>query len=339
MSSTSQVTTFSDLYTDLQNRVRESTGNSATQTIAKRFINIGLQDMHVGQGENFPWAERHAVLVTQPQYNTGTVSINQGSTTLTGSLTGWDSLNSFGRANIRPGGKLVIDSGLEVYEVASLETDASLTLTSMFTQASVTSVEYRYFEDEYALDADFLRPLDQQFFDENTTIDLIGRREFRMRYPRNNIAGKPMIGTLVDREFSGNTTPVRKVKFWKPPNEAYTIPYAFVTNKLAVQNDGTAATSLSNDDDEPIVPLQFRHAIVYHALQHYYRDLKDDQRSQAAGNAYTDLMLRVLSDQEIGSNRPQLRPRIGTYADSARSPYKRRRSHRYTTGTRFDEIR
>ncbi len=339
MSSTSQLTDFSDLYTDLQNRVREATNNSTTQTIAKRFINIALHDMHVGQGEKFPWAERHEILVTRPQYTTGTVAINQGSTTLTGSGTAWNTAGTFGSNNVRAGGKIVINSGMEVYEVSSVASDTSLTLTSMYTQANASAVTYRYYEDEYALHADFLKPVDQRFFDENTTIDLVGRREFKMRYPRNNITGKPLVATIVTRNFSGNTTPVRKIVFWKPPDEAYSIPYSFVTNKLAVQSDGTLAESLSGDTDEPIVPKQFRHAVLFHALYHYYRDIKDDKRSIEAKAEYTDLLVRITADQEIGSNRPALRPQVHAYKDGARTPYKRRRSHRYTTGSRFDEIR
>jgi hypothetical protein len=48
VSSTSQLTTFSDIYTDLQNRVRVTTSVTATETQAKRYINIALQDMHLG---------------------------------------------------------------------------------------------------------------------------------------------------------------------------------------------------------------------------------------------------------------------------------------------------
>ena len=49
MSATSQLTTFSDLYTDLQNRVRVTTGVTATENQAKRYINIALHDLHLGQ--------------------------------------------------------------------------------------------------------------------------------------------------------------------------------------------------------------------------------------------------------------------------------------------------
>lgn len=338
MSVTSQLTDFSDLYTDLQNRVRVQTGITATSNQAKRFINIALQDVHVGFGEKFTWAERSAILVTQSEYTTGTCSINQGSTSLTGASTAWNTNNSFSVANMRTTGKIVINGGTEVYNISAVGSDTAATLSSSFTQSDVSAVNYVYFEDEYALDADFLRPFDFSFFDQNTDIKLIGRREFRLAYPRNKTTGKPLIATLVDRAFISNTTPVRRVMFWKPPNEAYMIPYNFITNKLAVDSSGTALTNLSSDTDEPIIPLQYRHILVFHALSHWYRDKKDDQRSQEAKAEYTDLLLRITGDHEIGTSRPQLRPRLGHYTRVAKRPFSGSRG-RYTTGSAFDEIR
>ena len=52
-----QVTTFADLYTALSNRVRIQTAVTATENQAKAMINTALYDMHIGNGEKFPWAE------------------------------------------------------------------------------------------------------------------------------------------------------------------------------------------------------------------------------------------------------------------------------------------
>ena len=338
MAVTEQVTTFADLVEDLQNRVRVQPGVTAVSNVAKRFINIALQDVHTGFGEKFPWAERNAILVTQPEYTTGTCTITQGSTSLAGASTAWNTNNSFGVANMRTTGKIVINGGTEVYNISAVGSDTAATLSSNFTQADVSAVNYVYFEDEYALDSDFLRPFDFQFFDQNTSIGLIGRREFRLQYPRNKTTGKPLVATLVDRPFSSNTTPVRRVMFWKPPDKAYMIPYNFITNKLAVSSSGTAQANLSADADEPIIPLQYRHILVFHALSHWYRDKKDDQRSQEAKAEYTDLLLRITGDHEIGSSRPVIRPRLGAYKRAAQRPFSKR-SGRYTVGSSFDEIR
>lgn len=338
MSATTQPTDFSDLYTMLQNAIRQDTSTTALQSQAKRAINTALHDMHVGQGEKFSWAERSATLVTQDDYTTGTLSVSQGSTTLTGTGTAWNTNNAFSVANVRVGGKFVINGGTEVYTVSAVASDTSATVSSAFTQADVTDGSYVYFEDEYALASDFLRPLDFQFFDQNHEVELINRREFRMRYPRNKIAGKPRVATIEDRAFSGDTTPVRRVRFWKPPDDFYSLPYNYVTSNLAVTAAGAEQTQLSGDTDEPIVPLQYRHVIVFHALYNFYRDKRDDDRAVAAKGEYTDLMIRITGDQEIGRTRPQIRPRLESYARSAKVPYSRRGS-RPVTGTAFDEIR
>lgn len=321
MSATTQYTTFSDLYTGLQQSVRVTTGVTATENQAKRYINVALHDMHLGNDTRFPWAERTAVLITQPQYTTGTLTATKGSATITGSGTAWNTNNDFGRANMRAGGKIQINGGLEVYEIQSVASDTSATLTSMFTQTTVSGASYVYFEDEYALASDFLRPMDQRSFDDEIEIELIGRSEFRRRYPRNYITGKPIVATLFDKPPSGNTTLVRKVAFHKPPDRAYMIPYSYVTANLVVSTAGAAQASFSADTDEPIVPLRYRHIILLHALYTWYRDKSDDDRSLQAKGEYESGIVRMLNDFDIGGNRPQLRPRIAHYVRRARRPW------------------
>jgi len=332
MSATTQVTTFSDLYTDLQNRVRIPTGVTATENQAKRYINIALYDMHMGNTEKFTWAERQAVLRTQAQYTTGTITTTKGSTTATGASTAWNTNNDFSVANVRVGGKLVIDGGTDVYEVTAVASDTSLTLNTPFIDTAVSAGSYVYYEDSYSLHADFLRPLNFRFFDQNHRIELLQRREFNERFIRNKVTGKPLHSTIIEDDFASSTAPVRKVVFHKPPDANYLIPYSFITNKLAVDATGTALTQLSSDTDEPIVPLYARHVIVMHALYHWYRDQKNDTRSAEAKAEYDESIVRLTADVEVGQNRPQFRPR--SYL----------RQHRRTRGKRvlgsaFDELR
>jgi len=339
MSSTTQPVDFSDLYTDLQNRVRVQTSVTATETQAKRYINTALQDMHIGYGEKFPWCEREATLILQPSYTTGTISVTNGSTSVTGSSTAWTTQNNYGVANVRAGGKILINGDSEPYTVSAVGGATSLTLSSRYIGSTVSGGTYVYYEDEYDLAADFLRPLSVQYFDAAREIELIGRKEFRQRYSRNSSLGKPMVACIVDREMSGNTTPRRRVVFWKPPQTVERVVYPYVTAYLAVSSSGTAQTSLSANSDEPIVPLRYRHAIVLHALSSWYRDKKDDQRSAEVWSQYTDLMLRMTSDTEFGQNRPQIRPRISTYVSGAKRPYRGGTVSRFVAGTRFDEMR
>ena len=271
-------------------------------------------------------------------YSTGTVAITKGSTALTGSSTLWNTAQSFGANNTRVTGKITIDGSTDVYTIASVDSDTGITLNERYQDDTVTAASYTYYEDEYDLAADFLRPLDLQFFDTNDSITLINRREFRERNARNKTPGKIKYATIVDRDFVGSTVPVRRVVFHKPPDSYDLVVYNYVTAYLAVTAAGAGQAQLVNDTDEPIVPIRYRHAILLHALYHWYRDKKNDTRSQEAKSEYAEMILRMTADSEIGANRPQMAPRLGGYKRAARSPYSRR-GNTHTTGSSFDEIR
>jgi hypothetical protein len=331
MSSTSQVTDFSDLVTDLVNRMRLATGVTATDTIVKRYLNIALHDMHLGFDYRVPWAERRAVLRTQDDYSTGTITATRGSTTLTGASTLWNTANSFGITNMRANGKIVVNGSRVPYKISAVSSDTAATLTTAYTETTAAAgSSYVYYEDEYDLATDFLRPVDIQQFSDAMEIVLISRTEARRRYTNNTVPGRPKVASIVDYAPSGNTTPIRRVQLFPPPNDYLLIPYSYVTSLLATSSAGVGQTSMSASSDEPIVPLRYRHAIVYHALYSWYRDRKDDQRSQEAKSEYNDIMLRISMDQDIGAPRPRLQPRIGSYVRAAKSPYRR-------GGGRFDK--
>ena len=120
---------------------------------------------------------------------------------------------------------------------------------------------------------------------------------------------------------SSPDTPVRRVALYPIPQQSLLIRYHYITSNLAISSAGAAQTQLSADADEPIVPLRYRHAILFHALYHWYRDREDDPRSQVAKQEYTDLVLRIAGDTEIGGRRARLVPRLGSYTRRARRPY------------------
>lgn len=338
MSTSTQPQTFSDLYAALMSRARVDSNQTINATNAKQLINTALFDMHLGNGERFPWAERNARLLTQPSYTTGSVTTTKGSASVTGSGTAWNTANDMGLSNVRAGGRIVFPGDPTVYEVESVAGDTSLTLTDAYRGTSLADESYTYFEDEYALAADFLKPLDKTRFDGRGEIEIMDRREFRRRFTRYATPGRIVACAIFDRAFSGDTTPRRRVAFFRPPQEAQYIPYAYVTAYLAVTSAGVAQTQLTSDDDEPIVPLYARHLIVLKALAHWYRDKKNDDRSAEVQAEYVDGVGRLLADVEVGAQRPRIEPRVTGYKRRSRNPYRAGRSRRHTIGTAFDEL-
>lgn len=344
MGSTTQPIDFSDLFSDLQNRVRVETGVTATENVAKRYINIALHDMHIGFGEKFPWAERDAVLRTKAPYSTGTVAITIGTTSLVGTSTLWDTNNDFSEKNTIPYGKIKI-GGNEVYEIAGggVGSDTAITLATAYISTTETAADYTYFEDEYDLASDFLKPIDLTSFSQNAEIELISRQDFRRSFPRNNLAGRPIVATIIRQEADTSASQTQgfrnRVRFYRYPEKVYIIPYTYVTSDLAISSTGTAAPNLSADADVPIVPVAYRHVIVLGALKNWYRDKKDDQRSIEVGAEYNTLLTRIVGDQEIGSNRPRFAPRVSPAKRRAKRPWITSATSRHQTGTRFNEIR
>jgi hypothetical protein len=77
--------------------------------------------------------------------------------------------------------------------------------------------------------------------------------------------------------------------------------------------------------------------VVYHALYHWYRDKRDDARSQEAKAEYTDIMLRIVDDQDFGApTKAHIHP-ANMY--STKRPYRSGLNGRVVTGPRFDQGR
>src|SRR3990167_7982437 len=153
MSATTEVITFSDIYTDIINRTRASSGNAATVVLAKRYANQALVDMHRVPGNKFSWAHRPAILITHAPYTTGTVSIAAATrTTVTGSSTLWNTaVTGFGFNNARVGGKMTFSGSNDVHEVTAVTSDRLITISPQWVGSALSAATYVYFEDEYAL--------------------------------------------------------------------------------------------------------------------------------------------------------------------------------------------
>ena len=331
--------TFADLYTALLNNVRADSSVTAIVNEAKRMINSALHDIHISNGEHFPWAHERANLITQPKYEGGTITISQGDTAAVGVSTLWNTANAFGVNNVRVGGKLSVAGSANVYEVSEVTDNTNLSFTPLFVDADVSAADYTYYEDNYALASNFLRPLDLLYFDQDRTIEIIGEGKFRAMFPRNNIPGTPKVAAIYDASFSGSAARQRRVILHQPPVDAQIIPYSYVTSNLAVSSSGSAKSEMVADTDEPIVPLIYRMAIVYKAQAQWYLERRNDlTRSQANEALYQDIVGKLVRDIEVGGDRPQFRPRREVYVRRAERPYAGR-GRRYTTGSAFDELR
>lgn len=339
MSSVTEVRTFSDIYTEILNKMRQSTNVTAITAQAKRYANTALHDMVFGFEYKLPWLERDSHIITAAPYTTGTVAVTRGSTTVTGTDTLWTTNNAYGVANARTTGKMKFGDH-NVYTITAVGGAGSITLRERYVADADldAGASYTYFEDEYTLASDFLKPIDYRRFTAAYNLPIIGRNEFRRLFPRPNVGGMPKVATLVDKPFSGTTTPVTMVQFYPYSGANYIIPYSYITKNLAVTSLGVEGQSMVDDTDEPALPVQYRQALVWFAISQWYRDKKDDTRSESAKADYQDCVNRIVGDQRIGANTTaRITPRSGMY--SARSIYGGNRGRRFSTNNSFDDFR
>ena len=335
MSTAGQPTVFSELYGDLLVRMRaDTTASGGSELIAKRYLNIALHDVHIQQ--NWPWAERTATIITRPPYETGTVSIAAGTrTTLEGNNTLWDTaVTGMGFNNLNAGGKVRL-GGAEVYKVGTVSSAVSALLQSRYVENVSTASTYALahsayvaYQDEYELAADFFRLVDARQFSDVMNIPVLGSQEFYRRYPRNAIrGGAPEKCTIVELGPTTSSDWQPRVVFYPYPNTSYQIPYRYMTRDLAVTSAGVGQTEMSADSDEPIIPVRYRHILLSYASFLWYRDQKDDARSQETYQEYVDGVKRIAGDSSPQRDRPRLVPLHMT-----RQPvFARGRGSRYTS--------
>jgi hypothetical protein len=241
-------------------------------------------------------------LLTHAPYTTGTVAIAASArTTVTGTNTLWNTaVSGMGFNNARVGGKIIFGGHPEVHTVTVVTSDTAITIDPLYTGAALTAATYTYFEDEYALASDFHRPLDWRQFSDEAKMDLMGPQEFRRRWVKNTRLGRPLHATIIQLSFVTNTAPRYRVVLNPVPNDELQIPYQYITTNLAVSTAGVEQTQLTTTTDEPIIPLGYRHILVFHALYNWYRDRKDDARSQEAKAEYVELLQRMSGDMFQG---------------------------------------
>ena len=338
MSVTTQPTTFADLYTLVLNQVRSQTSQANTLSQAKRAVNMALQDMHIGTTGQFYWAEREAKLTLQPDYSTGTVAITSGSQSLVGTGSLWNTAGTYGVTNIEVGWKIKLSGSEVVYRVSAIGSDTTITLDTLYVGTTLTAGTYNAFKDEYALASDYLRPVDLRFFDDNREIRLVDRRQLRRALPRNSVTDRPLVATQIELGPSGSTALRPRIVFAPPPDQAYSIPYSYITSLLAVSAAGVGQENMSADEDAPIVPLRYRTALYHFAMALVFQH-KDDVREQAERQAYQQIMARVINDSNPGDNQMRIEPSISSYTVRAERPYSGGSRHRqYDSNGRFDRL-
>lgn len=284
-------TSYQTLYQRVLRRGHLSVTDAVALPKVKEWINVRYQQ--IARLRPWKWLLKQGVIDLLAPYTTGTVTTD-GTATVTGDSTVWTA-SMVGR-------RFKSDDFDEVYLISAVGGATSLTLNTTFKGDDGSAKTYSILEPKYDLAADFDRFIDPHRSFTPYKLEPLGIGEMNRRWGLYGQSGVPTHYSILPD--SGST--LMNLILYPAPDLARTLYYDYLRT----------LTLLSGDDDEPLIPENYRDILEIGA----YADLlnyKDDQRSAFWEAQFERRLADLAADYAITDDFPKMRP-----ADHYRSYYR-----------------
>jgi len=230
-----------DTYINIINEVLAKIGitDDDVKDVAKQALNDVQNE--ICQAYNFSWLYSDSSFITVKPYETGTVTVTEGSKTVTGVGTTFTS-SMVGR-------KFVCENA--TYEISAFVSTTELTLLTNYAGVG-GSFTYKIYQDEYSLASDTEDVLSMRQENYPYKIEKVGIEVLDRYYPQRTSFGYPYFYSIIGEDDDG----YMKVAFYPIPNQARNIYYRYKKR----------VTEMTSDSDEPIIPLRYRWVLAKGAL-------------------------------------------------------------------------
>lgn len=229
----------------------------AMKTIVKVYVNLTQQRVAM-RTEELEYLQKRAFLTCVAPYETGTVAVSNGGTTVAGTDTVWTSAMT-GR-KIRIGGR-------DEYYTITYVSPTSLTLDSAYAGTAETAGEYIIFQDEYSLVSDVEKIISMVNNNQRRRIGHVDPLEFDDLYQDPTVIGNPFMRIPAGRDTSN----YMKVQLYPIPDTNYVLPYRY-RKQIA---------DMSGDNDVSVIPNKYHELLILGGLAMAYE--WDKKPNQAAG--------------------------------------------------------
>lgn len=235
--------------------------SSATLDDLKKYLNMAASDIW----NRYPWDERkvRSFVTTYAPYTTGTVSVTNGSQTVTGSGTVFPSDCA--------GKKFSLGLGQPWYQIDTRDSDTQITLVDNYAEATASAQTYRVWDDRVSLPSDCVELLKLWYQDGDEQYELQQVSAARMdewnHVPES--ADRPY-WSMMETQASG----VRRIRVGPDAPEG--------TRRIEILYL-KSYTDMSADGDLCVVPESRRDIIIHGALawmfkrDHYQRSRMEAQ--------------------------------------------------------------
>lgn len=275
---------FEDIYSAVLELLKIQSSDTTTIARIKRDINIGYQD--VMSRYNFWWARSLVEQQTVAKRTTGTISVTNGSTSIT--------FSSAPSASVA-GYQIKFAGFQEVYTIsAHTGASTSATLSVAFLGTTNSAVNYILWKDYVELPTDCNETVLVSHQFANQPMESMGLTEFR-RVAAQDLAkeGTPICYTTDDYTSGGK----RKMRYWPAVNlTAVTLDIDYMMDLARLDADG----------DEPAMPIKDRLVLFYYAASQAWARERNDEQSLKYMQMYEGQVAKMITKGQDSSDSARL---------------------------------
>lgn len=269
--------------------VLKDTGHSnpANETIKRaaclNFINNRYAQISTLQ--HWSWLYQEYDFLFKEPYSTGTISLEKGSQTVTGTGTAWN-------ANVVPNCILWLPTLDQTYLISEVTSNSTLVLEGQFAGEDVSDLNYEILKPIYSMPSNLEHVQGIQVDGIGKMIPM-GRQEFT-RFKQHNIglSGAPRYFTEIARRNDN----VRLIEVFPAPDKNYTSRLYYGVNIQPLSD---------SDSSLPLIPDRHRVTLYYGALSDMYAYLRDASMSEKYSAEFQLSLNNMRNDTQLTDSRIQ----------------------------------
>lgn len=252
-----------------------------------QFLNNIYQEVVLGR--EWPWMKAsYDFRLTEP-YTTGSATAVQGSATVTGVGTNWDS-------TLTPGNIFHFANSRVIYHVASVESPTSLTLETKYSEENQTEGEYVIVKNQYKLpkETDYLLTWVMNSSFKAMPISPDELRLIQSKDPTR--LGQPRWYSLVRRDTDDDAT---YVEVWPSPDKFYQTHIDYKVRILKLSDSA---------DEYPIIPDRYRVVLYHGMLWQFWNYLRKPESAAIQEKVYLRFLNRMEQDFKFTDGQMRVTP-------------------------------
>lgn len=290
---------FLTMQQELADRVNLDQTVTANATRLKRWLNMSQQD--IASRRDWRFLEERATVQTSTQYTTGTVTVTNGSATVTGSGTVWTSalhLRSF----------IQFQASNDWYEITAVAGNTSMTISPVFGGTTASAQTYTITKVFYSLGTDVHKLIDVRQFSTPQKLTNLGNWTMDLYRPDlTQTVSVPRAYATFRQDPTVASTAAKswQLQFFPIPDAVYNMECRYLK----------ILTDLSGDTDISQIPAPF-HPIMVDGAESLAMKFLSDPREEGARMRFEQGLARMIAEESaLGDWMPVVQPSDANVVD------------------------